>query len=50
MKLEVRQWHETEREVRVHCEASRALAGDMDVRGARCLAEWLLPLAIETAQ
>ena len=38
------------REVRVHREAPGDLAGGMDVRGARCLAGWLLCLADTTAQ
>src|SRR3954452_22532468 len=33
------------REVRFHCEAPGNLAGGMVVRGARCLARWLLCLA-----
>jgi transposase len=37
-------------EVRVYREASRDLAGDMDVRGTRCLAERLLQLALKTAK
>ena len=38
------------REVRLYCEAPRGLAGGMVVRGARCLAEWLLCLADPAAQ
>ena len=30
------------REVRIHCEAPGNLAGEMVMRGARCLAGWLL--------
>lgn len=37
-------------EVRVRCEAPRGLAGEPDVRGARCLAKRLLRLAGEAAQ
>jgi transposase len=38
------------REVRFHCEAPGDLAGAMVVRGARCLAGWVLCLADTTAQ
>ena len=38
------------REVRIRCEAPGDLAGGMVVRGARCLARWLLCLADTTAQ
>ena len=38
------------REVRFHCEAPGDLAGGMVVRGARCLAGWVLCLADTTAQ
>ena len=38
------------REVRIHCEAPGDLAGGMVVRGARCLAGWLLCLADTAAQ
>jgi transposase len=38
------------REVRFHCEAPGDLAGELDVRGARCLAGRLLCLADTTAQ
>src|ERR1700691_4365030 len=38
------------REVRIHCEAPGDLAGGMVVRGARCLAGWVLCLADTTAQ
>ena len=38
------------REVRFHCEAPGDLAGGLVVRGARCLAGWLLCLADTTAQ
>ena len=38
------------REVRVHCEAPGDLAGGLVVRGARCLARWVLCLAEATAQ
>ena len=38
------------REVRVHCEVPGDLAGGLVVRGARCLAGWLLCLADTTAQ
>ena len=38
------------REVRVHCEAPGGVAGGLVVRGARCLARWLLRLADTTAQ
>jgi transposase len=38
------------REVRLHCEAPGDLAGGMVVRGARCLAGWVLCLADTTAQ
>ena len=38
------------REVRFHCEAPGDLAGGLVVRGARCLAGWLLCLANTTAQ
>ena len=38
------------REVRLHREAPGNLAGGMDVRGARCLARWVLCLADATAQ
>jgi transposase-like protein len=31
-----------QREVRIHCEAPGDLAGGLDVRGARCLAGWVL--------
>jgi transposase len=37
-------------EVRFHCEAPGGLAGGLVVRGARCLARWLLCLADTTAQ
>ena len=37
-------------EVRFHCEAPGDLAGELDVRGARCLAWRLLCLANTTAQ
>src|SRR5207247_4363454 len=37
-------------EVRFHCEAPGDLAGGLVVRGARCLAGWLLCLADTTAQ
>jgi hypothetical protein len=37
-------------EVRLHREAPGNLAGGMDVRGARCLAWWLLCVADATAQ
>jgi len=36
-------------DVIIHREASRDLTGGMDVRGARCLARWLLCLADATA-
>ena len=36
--------------VRFHCEAPGGLAGGLVVRGARCLARWLLCLADTTAQ
>ena len=38
------------REVRFYCEAPGALAGGVVVRGARCLAGWILCLADTTAQ
>ena len=38
------------REVRFHCEAPGDLAGGMVVRGARCLAGWVLFLADTAAQ
>ena len=38
------------REVRLHCEAPGDLGRGLDVRGARCLAWWLLCLADTTAQ
>src|SRR5260370_42700901 len=38
------------REVRFHCEAPGGLAGRLVVRGARCLARWVLCLADTTAQ
>ena len=38
------------REVLLHCEAPGDLAGGLVVRGARCLARWLLCLADTTAQ
>ena len=38
------------REVRFYCEAPGDLAGGMVVRGARCLAGWVLCLADTTAQ
>jgi hypothetical protein len=38
------------REVRFRCEAPGNLAGGMVVRGARCLAGWLLCLADTAAQ
>jgi hypothetical protein len=38
------------REVRFHCEAPGDLAGGLVVRGARCLARWVLCLADTTAQ
>ena len=38
------------REVRFHCEAPGDLADAMVVRGARCLAGWVLCLADTTAQ
>ena len=38
------------REVRIHCEAPGDLAGGMVVRGARCLAGWVLCLADTAAQ
>ena len=38
------------REVLLHCEAPGDLAGELDVRGARCLAGRLLCLADATAQ
>src|ERR1700674_4412459 len=38
------------REVRFRCEAPGDLAGGMVVRGARCLAGWLLCLADTTAK
>ena len=38
------------REVRIHCEAPGGLAGGMVVRGARCLAGWVLCLADTAAQ
>ena len=38
------------REVRLHCEAPGDLAGGRVVRGARCLAGWVLCLAEATAQ
>ena len=38
------------REVRFHREAPGGLAGELDVRGARCLAGWLLCLADTAAQ
>ena len=38
------------REVRIHCEAPGDLAGGMVVRGARCLAGWVLWLADTTPQ
>ena len=31
-----------QREIRTHCEAPGDLAGGLDVRGARCLAGWVL--------
>ena len=37
-------------EVRFHCEAPGGLAGGVVVRGARCLARWLLCLADTSAQ
>jgi transposase-like protein len=37
-------------EVQVHCEASGDMAGDLDVRGARCLAERFLQLASSTTE
>src|ERR1700724_2780454 len=39
-----------QREVRIHCEAPGDLAGGLVVRGARCLAGWVLCLADTTAQ
>jgi transposase-like protein len=38
------------REVRIHCEAPGDLGRGLDVRGARCLAGWVLCLAETTAQ
>jgi transposase-like protein len=38
------------REVRIHCEAPGDLAGDMVMRGARCLAWWLLCVADTAVQ
>ena len=38
------------REIRFRCEAPRDLAGGLVVRGARCLAGWLLCLADTAAQ
>ena|SRR5690348_1946038 len=38
------------REVRFHCEAPGDLGRGLDVRGARCLAGWVLCLAAATAQ
>src|SRR3954469_14886418 len=38
------------RQVRFHCEAPGDLAGGMVVRGARCLAGWVLCLADTAAQ
>src|SRR5208282_102757 len=38
------------REVRLHCEAPGDLAGGMVVRGARCLAGWILCLADTAVQ
>src|ERR1700710_1491461 len=38
------------REVLLHCEAPGDLGRGLDVRGARCLAWWLLCLADTTAQ
>ena len=38
------------REVRFHCEAPGGLAGGMVVRGARCLARWVLWLADKATQ
>ena len=38
------------REVRFHCEAPGILGRGLDVRGARCLAGWLLCLADTAAQ
>src|SRR3984893_11330318 len=38
------------REVRFHCEAPGDLAGGVVMRGARCLAGWLLCLADTTTQ
>lgn len=32
-------------EVRLHCEAPGDLGRGLDVRGARCLARWTIPLA-----
>lgn len=37
-------------EVRLRCETPRGLAGESDVRGARCLAKWLLCLVGEATQ
>ena len=39
-----------QREVLLHCEAPGDLAGGMVVRGARCLARWLLCVAQTTTQ
>ena len=36
--------------VRIHCEAPGDLTGGLDMRGARCLAGWLLWLADTIAQ
>jgi transposase-like protein len=38
------------REVRIHCEAPGDLGRGLDVRGARCLARWVLCLAEAAAQ
>src|SRR5204862_1817024 len=38
------------REVRFHCEAPGGLAGGMVVRGARCLARWVLCMADKATQ
>lgn len=40
----------TANEVRIHREAPGDMARGLDVRGARCLARWLLCLAYATAQ
>ena len=39
-----------QRKVRIHCEAPGDLTGGLDIRGARCLAGWVLWLADTIAQ